>query len=183
MAERRYVILTAVGPDRPGLVQDISALIHQAGANLEDSRMAILGGEFALILLFSGEPPSVERATADVHASADRLGLRVALHETKRAVGAPLVTTYRLRVSGVDRPGIVAGVSKLLADRRINVASLESRVQHAPLTGTLMFHLGAEIQLPSDSAASSLGEVLTRVCDEESLEFSLEGANEASQSR
>ena len=49
--DRGYVVLTAVGPDRPGLVNALASLIRDAGANIEDSRMAILGGEFAVILL------------------------------------------------------------------------------------------------------------------------------------
>ncbi len=51
MANKSYLVLTAVGPDRPGLVSEISSLVLAAGANLEDSRMAILGGEFALLVL------------------------------------------------------------------------------------------------------------------------------------
>ena len=48
MTNKSYLVLTALGPDRPGLVNEISAMVLAAGANLEDSRMAILGGEFAL---------------------------------------------------------------------------------------------------------------------------------------
>ena len=59
MSSRQYQVLTAVGRDRPGLVEKISSLLLGAGANLEDSRMAILGGEFALILLFSGTDQAV----------------------------------------------------------------------------------------------------------------------------
>ena len=55
--DRRYVVLTAVGPDRPGLVNQLSSLIREAGASIEDSRMAILGGEFAMILLVSTIEP------------------------------------------------------------------------------------------------------------------------------
>jgi glycine cleavage system transcriptional repressor len=175
--ERRYMVLTAVGPDRPGLVQEIAAAIHGAGANLEDSRMAILGGEFALILLFSGPDSAVERVAAGSPAFEARLGLRVALHETKRPPAGQSFLPYRLRVTGVDRPGIVANVSKVLAGRGINVASLESRLQHAPLTGTPMFLLHAEVQVPSDAILSSLREDMSTVCDEESLEWSLDAAS------
>ena len=168
------MVLTAVGQDRPGLVQEISAAIHEAGANLEDSRMAILGGEFALILLFSGSTTAVTQVEQRCATLSGRLGLRVSLHETERAPASQAFLPYRLRVSGMDRPGIVAGVSKVLADRGINVASLESRVQHAPLSGTPMFLLQAEIQVPSEVALSSLRKELGAVCDEENLDFWLE---------
>jgi glycine cleavage system transcriptional repressor len=174
MAERRYMVLTAVGPDRPGLVQEIASIIHEAKGNLEDSRMAILGGEFALILLFSGSLEAISQIEQQVPALESRLGLRASLKETKRPAGTAQFLPYRLRVTGVDRPGIVAAVSKVLAGRGINVASLESRVQNAPLSGTPMFVLAAELQVPSEVALSSLRRDIASVCDDENLDFVLE---------
>src|SRR5260221_4190514 len=168
--DRRYMVLTAVGPDRPGLVQDISRAIRDSGGNLEDSRMAILGGEFALILLFSGPPSAVERVREQSRTFEGRLGLRVSLHETMRAMTGQCSVPYRPRVSGVDRPLIVASVSEALAHRGINVASLESRLQHAPESGTPMFLLSAELQVPSEVALAPLREDLAAVCEEESLD-------------
>jgi glycine cleavage system transcriptional repressor len=173
-SERRYKVLTAVGRDRPGLVQRIASAIHESGANLEDSRMAILGGEFALILLFSGTADAVEQAKERARKLEAELGLRVSLDDTSRAAPASFLP-YRLRVTGVDRPGIVATVTKVLAGRSVNVASLESRVQYAPLSGTPMFLLNAELQVPSEVALSSLRRDLLAACDEENLDFSLEG--------
>lgn len=168
------MVLTAVGPDRPGLVQEISRAIHDSGANLEDSRMAILGGEFALILLFSGAPAAVDKVAERGRSLEPELGLRFSLHETKAASSKQSFLPYQLRVSGFDQPGIVSSVSAVLARRSINVASLESRVHNAPLSGTPMFLLNAEIQVPSEVALSSLRKELAAVCDEKNLDFALE---------
>ena len=78
------------------------------------------------------------------------------LHETKPGAKGQEFLPYRLRVSGFDWPGIVASISKVLAGKGVNVASLESRVQNAPLSGTPMFMLSAEVQVPSQLALSSL---------------------------
>jgi glycine cleavage system transcriptional repressor len=172
--ERRYMVLTAVGPDRPGLVQSLSAAIHDSAANLEDSRMAILGGEFALILLLSGSAEAVARVGERCAGLETDLGLHVTLRETSRAAASRAYLPYRLRVSGVDHPGIVASVSKILASRSINVASLESRVQPAPLSGTPLFVLHAELQVPSETALSSLRKDIGAACEDENLDFSLE---------
>jgi glycine cleavage system transcriptional repressor len=166
------MVLTAVGPDRPGLVQEISAAIHEAAANLEDSRMAILGGEFALILLFSGTDGAVSRVSDRCTTFEARLGLRVSLKGTTRPSAIDSFEPYHLHVSGVDRPGIV--VSKVLAGRAINVASLESRLAYAPESGTPLFQLRAELQVPSGVELSALETDLSAVCDREDLDFSLE---------
>ncbi len=173
-SNKQYMVLTAVGADRPGLVERISILIHGAGANLEDSRMAILGGEFALILLFAGQDAALRRAEAGANELARELGLTISLRPTAATAKVPDYLPYRLRVSGVDRPGIVAMVSSLLAGRHINVAALDSHLGFAPLSGTPLFHLQARLQVPSQLALATLRADIGRLCEEENLDFLLE---------
>jgi glycine cleavage system transcriptional repressor len=174
MAEKNYLVLTAVGPDRPGLVSELSSLVLAAGANLEDSRMAILGGEFALLILVSGEPRAVTRVEESAGELGSRLGLRVMTTPTSPQQPAQDFLPYRIKVTGVDRPGIVQRVSAVLAGRGVNVASLESRLAYAAESGTAMFILDAALQIPSALALADLRRELATACDEESWEFSLE---------
>jgi len=172
-SNKNYLVLTAVGPDRPGLVSELASAIHGAGANLEDSRMAILGGEFALLLLVSGSEAAaaaVERAAAPL---GEKLGLRVLTKRTGRGQSRNFLP-YQIRVTGFDRPGIVLRVSEILARRGVNVASLESHLAYAPLSGTPMFVLEAELQVPSEVVLSELRRELSAQCDEENLDLSLE---------
>ena len=171
-----YLVLTAVGLDRPGLVNEISALIHDAGANLEDSRMAILGGEFAVILLLSGPADTIERVARARELLEQKTGLRVVLKPTARDQQPRNYLPYTIRVTGVDRPGIVHSVTQILAGRGVNVASLESRLAYAPLSGTPMFVLEAELQVPSELALSQLRRDLSLACEEDNLDFTLESA-------
>ncbi len=175
MAEKNYLVLTAVGADRPGLVSEISSLVLAAGANLEDSRMAILGGEFALLMLVSGEPiavAAVEQSSVELGA---RLGLRVLTKATSPQQAPRDFLPYQIRVTGVDRPGIVQRVAAVLAARGVNVASLESRLSYAPLSGTPMFILEAALQIPSVLALADLRRELASACEEENWDFTLEG--------
>ena len=65
MADKNHLILTAVGPDQIGLVEKISAFISVHGCNIEDSKMAVFCGEFALILLISGESGALVKIAND----------------------------------------------------------------------------------------------------------------------
>jgi glycine cleavage system transcriptional repressor len=172
--EKRYMVMTAVGADRPGLIERVATLIHAAGANLEDSRMAILGGEFAVILLFSGDARAVEAVIKQQPMLESELGLQTTVRSTARQTKATDYLPYELRINGVDRPGIVARVTSVLASRKVNVAALESRVGYAPLSGTPLFLLEAQLQVPSEVALATLRTELSRVCDEENLDFQLD---------
>jgi glycine cleavage system transcriptional repressor len=172
--DRSYMVFTAVGPDRPGLVNEISSSIHQAGANLEDSRMAILGGEFALILLLSCRPDAIERVKQCGARIESELRLRCILKETQLQATPGDYLLYEIRVTGVDRPGIVQAIAGILAARGVNLASLESRVSYAPLSGTPMFVLEASLQVPSKLDLSALRSELAARCEAENLDFTLE---------
>ena len=50
-----HLVLTVIGPDRPGLVSALSNTIAAGGGNWLDSRMANLAGQFAGILLLDVE--------------------------------------------------------------------------------------------------------------------------------
>lgn len=174
MAEKSYLVLTAVGPDRPGLVNEISSLVLAAGANLEDSRMAILGGEFALLMLVSGDAEAVTRVEKSADELGSRLGLRLLTKPTSSQQAPRDVRPHRIRVTGVDRPGIVQRVAAVLAGRGVNVASLDSHLEYAPESGTPMFILEASLQIPSALALADLRRELSTACSEESWDFTLE---------
>src|SRR5262245_54981090 len=99
--ERRLKALTAIGPDRPGLVKAISTAVHRAGANIEDSRMSILGTEFAVVMLYSGSAAEVQAVESACEALGRELGLKFLFQDTRRAEAGGFVV-FKLRVSGLD---------------------------------------------------------------------------------
>lgn len=172
--DKRFKVLSAIGHDRPGLVKEISAILHRAGANIEDSRMAMLGGEFAMLVLCSGSVEALERTETESRLAGKKLGLDIQLRDTALPVASRSLLSYRLRVSGLDHPGIVEAVSSVLARREVNVASLETSVVHQPLTGTPTFVLESLVHVPSSVAVAELRRDLERAAEEENLDLSFE---------
>jgi glycine cleavage system transcriptional repressor len=134
---KQWFILSAIGRDRPGLVAELAQLVYDSDANLEDSRMTILGTDFAVILLASS---SARDAADRMAVGAKRLerdhGLTILLRslegERRPPVPAPGTRLYRVEAVGEDRAGIVAGLCRVLADRSVNIAELSTRSRPGP---------------------------------------------------
>ena len=131
------LVLTLIGPDRPGLVEAVADPIAAHGGNWLESRMAHLAGQFAGILRV--EVPD-DRAAALTEALR-RLDTR-GLHVTVQRGPRPAPSTRRTLVVdlvGLDRPGIVREVSRVLAERGVNIEELETDRSPAPMSAELLF--------------------------------------------
>jgi glycine cleavage system transcriptional repressor len=118
--------VTAVGADRPGIVAAVAEVLRERGGNVEDSAMTILGGHFAIVLIVASDDSPEDLRDALLEATSD-LGLTVSVSRADGSRGG-IEPTHLLSVYGADQPGILAGVSRALADAGANVTDLETRV-------------------------------------------------------
>jgi glycine cleavage system transcriptional repressor len=173
---REGLILSAIGQDRPGIVDRISGAVYQAGCNLEDSRMAILGGEFALLVLVAGSSEQLERAQLAVEQICKELDL---LSQWKSTVilppvsGQPGFMPYRVTAVAMDQPGIVHKIAHVLVQEGVNVADLETRLSHAPDSGAPLFSLELLAQVPAGVSIATLREALRELSERENIDLEL----------
>jgi len=151
---RTTLLLTAIGADRTGLVESLAQKIAAAGGNWEESRLARLGGQFAGIVLVTIDGAKSDQLVASLRE------LEPGLQVTARPVAAPTAagsgTRVRLTVTGGDRPGIVRDVSRILAERGVNVEELESSMGSAPMSGEALFVARARLLVPTALALPTL---------------------------
>jgi glycine cleavage system regulatory protein len=151
---RDTLVLTILGPDRTGLVEALAQRIAGVGGNWEESRMARLAGQFAGVLLVTVDPKRTDELVAALRAL-ESGGLQV----TVRATTAPAPsagTRARLELTGTDRPGIVRDISRVLAERGVNVEELESGVVSAPMSAEPMFRARARLLVPTGVVLADL---------------------------
>jgi glycine cleavage system regulatory protein len=151
---RETLVLTVLGPDRTGLVEALSDRIAAAGGNWEASHLARLAGQFAGVVLVTVDRERVESLTIALRAL-DTRGLEVIVRPTE-APPAPAGARIRLELTGDDRPGIIRDVSRVLAERGVNVEELETRVTSAPMSGEPLFNATALLHVPPQLTLSDL---------------------------
>ncbi|MFN2612507.1 MAG: glycine cleavage system protein R [Solirubrobacterales bacterium] len=170
-----HFAVTAVGRDRPGIVADISHVLLDVGGNIEDSKMSILRGHFAVMLIVAG--PSVldrEEVEARLAPLKQKLELdAITVSNVAQLHHGELDSrpTHVISVYGADHPGIVHTISRRLADGGISITDLETKLigeKGQPIYVMLM-----EARVPADADATELASDLERVGRETGLEVSL----------
>lgn len=117
--------VTTIGVDRPGIIAQVSKVLLDRGGNVTDSRMTILGGHFAIMLLVDVEADHDELA----HALDAETDVDLTVTVTPSGISAtPQAPTHRVSVYATDRPGLLHGVSRALADLGVNVTDLSTQV-------------------------------------------------------
>jgi len=173
--EKSYVLLTTVGTDHPGIVEEISKWILDQGGNIEDSRMALLGGEFATLILVSGDSRIFDRIRESRNALQSKHDLIIFTKPVSRYPQLPEKPTlrYYLQATSIDHPGIVYHVARILHRSNVNIVSAQTQKAPAPFSGALAFLLEMEIDIPSDVNINKLRDSLRALGDKENIDFEL----------
>ena len=155
-----HAIVSALGPDRPGIVARVTRVLVDHGCNIADSHMGLLSGRFTMMLVVD-TPDGLDehRFRADLHTAASDLGLD-AIHAEHIGENAPEAeqASHLVTVYGADHPGIVAAVTEALAGAGASVTDLQTH-----LAGELYVMAievssgdGAEAALQEGAAAQSV---------------------------
>lgn len=157
-----YLVLTVIGPDRPGLVKSIATCIADQGGNWLESRMCRLGGQFAGILRVEVPPEKAPGLIAALpHLEHAGLTVNVCSEGTTQPASPSSLAT--IEIVGQDRPGILRQVTSVLASHELNVEDLSSERIDAPMAGGTLFKARAVVSVPAHARLSAVRADLERI--------------------
>jgi glycine cleavage system transcriptional repressor len=171
----QHAVLTALGADRPGLVDEVTRFIAEHDGNLEDGRMVNLRGQFVMMLLVAAPPAAMQRLRADLPALAAESRVHADLTpaaDARPTTGAAI--PYRLSAWSLDHPGLVQSIAHVLRERDVNIESVETTLQSAPITGAPLFAMEFVISVPAKASLPELRLALGAVCDSLNIDWKLE---------
>lgn len=168
------LVLTAVGLDRPGLVDDLTGLLRDAGLNVADSRMVNLRGQFALLMLAETQVVDLEALSGRLVAAGRDVGLTLSVSApAARAEGHRPGVPYRLRTFAMDQPGLVHEVTHLLREHDANIEELDTRLEPGSCSGTPLFTMHLRMTLPAHVAVNALRARVAALCDKLNCDYEL----------
>jgi glycine cleavage system transcriptional repressor len=170
-----HAVLTAIGADRPGLVDGVARYVLECGGNVEDSRMVNLHGQFAMVMLVAGPDDIIGRLTAGLPGlerdNQVRAEVRAAdLAQTRSSAAA---IPYRLNTGAMDHPGLVQSIAHLLSGMGINIETADTSLRPAPYTNTPLFEMELIVAVPADLHIAALRDALGRLCDDLNIDWQL----------
>lgn len=159
----KNVVLTGVGHDRVGIVAELAEILFEMGCNLLDSSMTLLRGEFAIILMIrQPEDQSLDQLKKRISEVENRLGLTIHVRELSDeecAEAENMGSPYIISVYGADKPGIVSGITRVLANLGANVTDVETK-HTGERDGATVFLMVLEVTLPERVSEKQLRDTL-----------------------
>lgn len=166
------LVLTLIGNDRPGLVEDLARAVSEHGGSWESSRMARLGGCFAGILQVQVPDERAAELFKVLHGLEGR-GLRVVVEDSTGNPRGEESRALRLELVGQDRPGIIRQISATLAASGVNVVELSSQTRPAPMSGETLFSASALLHQPLSESSAALRDDIEKLAEDLMVEISV----------
>lgn len=167
------VVVTVIGPDRPGLVSLLSDRAMAAGANWAESRMANLAGQFAGIVHFQVPGENAKALEAGLR-ELEAQGLSVVIAKSDAPAAAFGAHRLKLDLVGHDRPGIIRDVSQALAARGVSIAELHTQIASGAMSGESMFQANALLVAPAAVSTVDLRRGLEALANELMVDVTLD---------
>jgi glycine cleavage system transcriptional repressor len=173
-ARTKQLVLSALGEDQPGIIDELSRCVLNSGCSILDSRMTVLGGDFALLLQVGGNWNNIARLENQLGGLEERLGLTITTRHSTDRKGRRDLLPYGVDVVALDQPGIVYNLARFFSQRQINIQEMVTACYAAPHSGTPMFSVHLTVDIPADIQIATLREEFMDFCDQLNLDAIIE---------
>ena len=167
------LVMTVIGPDKPGLVDSVASLVADHGGNWLESRMCHLGGQFAGLLQVEIECARSEDLEKALKELAQH-GLEIVIHESVTDSDTHCMEVASIEILGQDRPGIVKHIANAFTVGGVNVEELSTQCFSAPMSGEHLFEAKARVCIPESCDTFALRQKLESIASDLQVDISYE---------
>ncbi len=171
---QNYVVISALGAHKAGLLDALSKASKEAGCNILDSRMGIFGNQFASIMLLSGTWDAIAKIENSLPRLEQQLGVTLISKRSEKRRPTESLMPYAIEVVAADRPGIVYEITVFFSSRGINIEEMYTASYNAAHSGTPMFSLHMTISISAETSIAALRGEFMDLCDQLNLDAVME---------
>lgn len=161
----KNLIITAIGTDRPGLVNKITSVISENNGNIDNSKMIKIKDQFAMIIEFS-----ISSKLSEVQNQFEEIkDLEISYMEIKK-VDSSKSKNKKYLIKGADDQGILTSISQYLSNKNINILEVGTFIGTAPITGAPLFNMEITIEYNQSIDINELNIELATLCNSLNLD-------------
>ena len=171
--EPSLLVISAIAPNKPGFVKEITDIIGQCGCNITESKMKSMGDKFSLVIMASGEWNAIAKLEHVLPSQAHSMGMTTMLQRTTpiEALGQHL--PYRVKMTTLDRHGLSNGITAFFANKDINIEELSCNTFDAQQTGAKLVLIKLTINIPTSVDIAILRDDFDVFCRKENIDATL----------
>lgn len=170
-----YLIVSALGTNRPEIISELSRAFLQCGCNLLTIKTHIFGQDLSVMVYLAGNWGAIAKIEATLPSLEQRLN--VVLH-ARRTSGPELdgkFISYTAQITAIDKPGILNGLSDFLSGFLVRIEEVSGQT-YISQSATLMASINVRIQVPETVHLATFREQFMSYCDDQNLDAFLEAA-------
>ncbi|HET7307279.1 MAG TPA: ACT domain-containing protein [Gammaproteobacteria bacterium] len=171
---KQFLVVSVLGKERPDLLREITRAALDSGCLVKDSRMILLGQEFALQLLTTGKWDAIARLETTLTRLADQLELSITTRRSGERAARHDRIPYAIDAIAADQAGIIHHLADFFITREIEISELSTRAYPAPQTGAPLFAIQMVVAIPVSMAIADLREDFMDLCDRINLDAIIE---------
>ena len=173
VASNSYLVITALGADKPKIVNQFTKSLSGWGGNILDTRMTALGSEFAMMVLVEGSWGAIAKIESNLPAIQEKLGLTANMRRTTPRLRLKKTMTYAVHAVTIDREGLLNDLAQFFNAQNIDIADVNAH-SYTTHAGTRMTSMTINVNIPVEAHLPTLREKFMLYCDILNLDASLE---------
>lgn len=159
-----YLVITALGTDRPGIVNAITHHVSSCGCNIEDSRLAMLGESFTFIMLLSGSWNAITQIESTLPHKGAELDLLIVMKRTRASAKPSMPTTLKIQVEVDDSPRIIERFTNLFNTQQDHIAELVSKTRQGKSVDSVKLHIEMTVHIASSDNVQLIENNFHQLC-------------------
>lgn len=175
--EPSLLVISAIAPNKPGFVKEITDIVIQCQCNIIESKMKSMGNKFSLVLMASGEWNAIAKLEHSLPSKAHAMGMTTMIQRTTAKEHLSELLPYRVKMTTLDRRGLSNGITTFFANQKINIEELSCNTFDAQQTSTKLVLIKLTINIPVEKDIAKLRDEFELFCRKENLDASLQPVN------
>jgi glycine cleavage system transcriptional repressor len=166
----QQIIVCLIGQNKPDLLKSLSKAILDAGGNIGDCRMTVLGEHVTVMMVLSGSWDTIVKIETLLPRLEMQLELTCLTKRTEVRPKSVNLLPYMVEIVALYHPEIIYEITNFFATHAVVIEELVSNRFIATQTDTPILSLTITIHVPASSSIAQLRGEFMDLCDELNLD-------------